>query len=142
MDKKTISEGLRSLIEDTTRAKRSNTARLREVIDDVENALAAGVRRIDIVNELAKHGLVMPLSSFDSALKRIRESRDLKLSSQAKQKILRTDKKEEDQNIFERDNTDQILKQEKTYDPREIDKIFANKPDLDALERFAKRKKP
>ena len=43
MDKKAVSERLRALASDDQ--KRSKAARLRDVIDDVETALAAGVSR-------------------------------------------------------------------------------------------------
>ena len=54
---------------------RSKTARLRDVIQQVETALHAGVKRTIIRDELAAQGLDMTLQTFDSALKRIRRER-------------------------------------------------------------------
>ena len=54
---------------------RSKTARLRDVIQQVETALHAGVKRTVIRDELAAQGLEMTLQTFDSALKRIRRER-------------------------------------------------------------------
>jgi hypothetical protein len=54
---------------------RSETARLRDVIDDVEAALSAGVSRAKVLEELHGHGFTMNLKSFESALYRIRKSR-------------------------------------------------------------------
>jgi hypothetical protein len=46
------------------------------VIDDVEFALAAGVTRSSVLEELAAHGLEMTLATFDTTLKRIRQKRN------------------------------------------------------------------
>ena len=69
-----LSNQLRSLASDAT-SKRSKAARLLDVVDDVEAALAAGVRRSAVVEKLAEHGLEMTLSTFDSSLRRIRQKR-------------------------------------------------------------------
>ena len=73
MDRKAIAERLRALASDDK--KRSKAARLRDVIDDVEAALAAGVPRASVVEELTKHGLEMTLATFETTLKRIRQKR-------------------------------------------------------------------
>ena len=64
---------LRALIESSD--DRSQTARLFAMIDDVEAALAAGVRRAAIVDTLAANGLPMTLKNFETALYRIRKRR-------------------------------------------------------------------
>ena len=74
MGNKTLSENLQELACSAT-DKRSKAARLRDVVDDVEAALAAGVRRSAVVEKLAEHGLEMTLSTFDSSLRRIRQKR-------------------------------------------------------------------
>ncbi len=74
MGNKTLSEHLQELASAAT-DKRSKVARLRDVVDDVEAALAAGVRRSAVVEKLAEHGLEMTLSTFDSSLRRIRQKR-------------------------------------------------------------------
>ena len=50
-------------------------ARLRDVFDDIDAALAAGIRRTDVLAALREHGFTMSLRTFDSALYRIRKER-------------------------------------------------------------------
>jgi hypothetical protein len=64
---------LRALADDDS--KRSKAARLRSLFDEVEKAMAAGVYRAAIVEELSKCGLPMSLSTFETNLKRIRKKR-------------------------------------------------------------------
>lgn len=73
MDRKAIAERLRALASDDK--KRSKAARLRDVIDDVEAALAAGVTRACVVDELAAQGLQMSVATFETTLRRIRQKR-------------------------------------------------------------------
>lgn len=73
MDKNLISEQLRALATDSQ--SRSKTSMLRDVIDDVEFALSAGVSRSCIVEQLAKNGLVFTLPNFENSLYRIRKKR-------------------------------------------------------------------
>ena len=73
MDSKIASERLRALA--TNDEKRSTASRLLDVIDDIEAALAAGVSRSAVVEELATLGLEMKPETFYSALKRIRKKR-------------------------------------------------------------------
>ncbi|WP_339410200.1 hypothetical protein [Pseudomonas sp. EA_35y_Pfl2_R5] len=68
-----INERLDALARDGRR--RSKTARLRDVFDKVEAALAAGVRQADVLAELSQAGLDMPIDTFKSALQRIRRER-------------------------------------------------------------------
>jgi molecular chaperone GrpE (heat shock protein) len=75
-----LSEQLRALASDVR--MRSKASRLREVFDDVEAALAAGVQRSAVVETLAKHGLEMTLATFDTSLKRIRDKRGKQSVSQ------------------------------------------------------------
>lgn len=73
MTKKTISERLRALASDDK--KRTKAARLRDVIDDVEAALAAGVSRAAVVEELKASGLELTMQTFETMLRRIRAKR-------------------------------------------------------------------
>jgi hypothetical protein len=73
MDKKALAERLRTLAVDDTR--RPKMARLRDVLEDVEMALAAGAKRADVVEALRTHGLDMSLSTFKTSLKRRRARR-------------------------------------------------------------------
>jgi hypothetical protein len=52
---------------------RSKTARLRDVFEQVEAALDAGVSRAQVLEELNRDGFEMTLASFKSALQRIRK---------------------------------------------------------------------
>lgn len=68
-----VGEALRSLaMEDSSR---SETARLRDVFDDVEAALGRGVRREAVLTLLQEKGFTMTMASFKSALQRIRKER-------------------------------------------------------------------
>lgn len=64
---------LRALTEDT--GARSETARLRDVFDEIETALNAGVRRETVLATLHENGFQMTFSGFKSALQRIRRER-------------------------------------------------------------------
>ncbi|EOT2876171.1 hypothetical protein ACNDVF_004990 [Escherichia coli] len=70
---KSTSDALRALAKGDS--SRSETARLRDVIDDVEAALEAGVSRTAILETLHQQGFKMSLKSFESALYRIRKKR-------------------------------------------------------------------
>lgn len=73
MTKDEVAARLRALAADDK--KRSETARLREVIADVEATLKAGVSQADVLAELHKEGFTMTMASFKSALQRIRKER-------------------------------------------------------------------
>lgn len=73
MDRKKISAALEKLTEGDS--SRSETAKIRDVIDDIENALNSGVSREAIFNELKKEGLTLTFASFKNSLHRIRKSR-------------------------------------------------------------------
>jgi hypothetical protein len=66
-------EALRGLKQDTS--ARSETARLRDIFDEVEAALKAGVRREAVLATLHEQGFTMTLLGFKTALQRIRKER-------------------------------------------------------------------
>lgn len=68
-----VVEALRSLAKDDT--AKSETARLRAIIVDVEAALKSGASREAVVATLNQKGFKMTLNSFKSALQRIRKER-------------------------------------------------------------------
>jgi hypothetical protein len=68
-----ISARLRALATDDKR--RPETARLRDVFDDVEAALKARVPQAVVLEELRSLGYSMTMASFKSALQRIRKER-------------------------------------------------------------------
>lgn len=73
MEKGSVADALIALA--TSDENRSQTARLRDVIDQVETALDAGVKREVVLKSLNDHGLDMSMKSFESALYRIRKER-------------------------------------------------------------------
>lgn len=140
MDRKAIAERLRALASDDK--KRSKAARLRDVIDDVEAALAAGVPRASVVEELSKHGLEMTLATFETTLKRIRQKRGKATITTAKSasppgqpsKPIATVPVVEDEPEAESSGVG-------SHNPADLDKIIGSKPDLAALAKLAKRTK-
>ena len=68
----TIEQSLRELAGGTKH--RSQTARLRQIIKEVEKAIAAGVRQTAIVEVLNAQGFTFTANSFGTALWRIRNS--------------------------------------------------------------------
>ena len=87
MSTKILVEQLRELASDDT--KRSKAARLRDVIDEVEATLAAGVTRADVVRKLSENGLEMTLAAFNSELQKTRKKRrELALSGIAPEPAL------------------------------------------------------
>ncbi|MFS8371836.1 hypothetical protein EIQ27_00490 [Xanthomonas campestris pv. armoraciae] len=73
MTKTSVADVLRELAKGEK--SRSETARLRDVIDEVEAAIAAGVSRSAVLEALHGQGFTMTLKSFESALYRIRKQR-------------------------------------------------------------------
>ena len=73
MAKEGIVEQLNELASDDS--KRSNVARLRDIIDVVESTIAAGVTRAEIVKTLSRNGFEMSLGTFNTELYRIRKKR-------------------------------------------------------------------
>lgn len=71
MTKDRVVDVLRTLAASDKR--RSQTARLRDIIDEVEAALAAGVSRATVLDALNENGFAMTPKSFESALYRIRK---------------------------------------------------------------------
>jgi hypothetical protein len=140
MDKQLASERLRALASDDK--KRSKAARLRDVIDDVETALLAGVTRAAVIEELARLGLEMSLATFETTLKRIRKKRESASPTRGTSVG----------HIFGQDPTPKRVASaagasiesettvEASHNPADLDKIIGTKPDLNALAKFAKRK--
>ena len=133
MNDKKIADELRSI--SSSSEKRSPAARFRDLFDDIEFSLKAGVPRTLVLEVLSKNGLPMTLSAFESATRRIRNKRKNLLVKIEKKPI--TDKtidKDRDQGTDEETESPII----KSYNPRDLDAIFRNKPDLVALAKVAK----
>lgn len=73
MNKANLVDALRALPSKDT--SRPETARLREIFDDVEAAIGAGVRRAVLLATLHEQGFTMKAKTFESALYRIRRER-------------------------------------------------------------------
>jgi len=129
VDKNSVSEKLRELASNDI--NRSKAAQLRDVIDDVETALAAGVSRSSIIEILAEYGLEITLKNFDTTLARIRKTRKNQSILQIK-----TSPKE---TLIENIQTEKPLVA--SHDPADLNAIMNSTPDLEALAKFAKRNK-
>ncbi len=75
VDKQTDSEALQELANEHRSLPRSDTARPREVLDDIEHALAAGASHHAVLETLHSQGFNLTLSSFQSTLARLRRER-------------------------------------------------------------------
>lgn len=139
MDRKAIAERLRALASDDK--KRSKAARLRDVIDDVEAALAAGVPRASVVEELTKHGLEMTLATFETTLKRIRQKRGKSIT--AAKSASPPGQPPKPKTALPGDEAEPEAESSGggSHNPADLDKIIGSKPDLAALAKLAKRKK-
>ena len=130
MDKNKLTGDLRALAASTE--KRSQAARLREVADDVESALSAGVRRTAVLEVLNAHGFDMTLKAFDAAMGRIRKKRGT--SRRTRTMPSRPAASGEGE---ARTGTGRVTEYPST-DSMSLREIFSSQPDLDALARLAK----
>jgi hypothetical protein len=137
MDKKIVAERLKALAK--ADASRSKAARLRDILEDVEMALAAGAKRIDVLAELEAHGLSMSLATFETTLKRLRAKR--------RQTATPISAISDRTSVSTRPAARLPIpgqaeaKSHPSHDPADLDRIIATQPDLAALARLAKRSK-
>jgi hypothetical protein len=128
MDKIAVAQSLRALAADNK--GRSKTARLRDVLDDVEAALAAGVPRSAVLQTLAQHGLDMTLATFETTLRRLRRKRagpGTPAPGQPAGTLLSGATPSEPGTPG-------------SHNPADIDRILGSTPNLDALAKIGKRK--
>jgi hypothetical protein len=135
MDKKNLAKRLQALA--TADQNRSKAARLRDVLEDVERALAAGAKRTDVLAELEAQGLPMSLATFETTLKRLRAKRRVTTTQSSSTSDCTTS------------STWTVTKSpvpggartqpEPSHDPADVDRIIATQPDLVALARLANR---
>lgn len=148
MTNKTVSERLRVLASDDK--KRSKAARLRDVLNDVEAALAAGVTQASVVEVLKEGGLEMSMATFKNTLQRLRAKRGgkpsqpvagspaapakplAKPSSQSAPAPVQVPAQEEEE---------EVSTAAASHNPKDIDNIMGATPDLDALAKLGRRKK-
>lgn len=81
MDKTGVAAKLRELANGNE--QRKEIAKLRAVFDDVEAALAAGVKRSAVLEVLRESGIKMNQGTFDTQVYRIRQSRKAALAESA-----------------------------------------------------------
>lgn len=141
MDRKTIAERLRALAKDDK--KRTKSARFRDVYPEIEMALAAGVSRQSVIEELATSGLEMTLATFASNLKRMRAKRGKPAAE-----TINPGNKEMSHSTIPREtphprpqSNEDENEPNGSHDPAALDKIIGNKPDLAALAKQFKGKK-
>jgi hypothetical protein len=135
MDKVAIAQRLRALASDDNR--RSKTARLRDVLDDVETALAAGVPRSAVLETLAQHGLDMTLATFETTLRRLRRKRAGPAISAAPSQPAGTPLAGAAPPPPPPKTGTPSLG---SHNPADLDAIMGSTPDLAALEKIGKRK--
>lgn len=135
MDRKAIAERLRMLATDDM--KRSKAARLRDVIDDVEFALSAGVSRQSVINALKEQGLELSLATFETTLKRIRQKSKTTTSKTSSQSSFRKNQRDIDP-VKEPQLPENGLQNPDSHNPAALDKIIGNTPNLGALAKLAK----
>jgi len=144
MDWKAISEDIRDVSDDNV--KISKAAFLRNVIDDVEAALAAGVPRSVIVDKLVSHGLDISLATFQTTLHRVRRKKGkpsvtpVKSNNQLITKTIQTVNKPVVVELEDDEEPPLVV----SHDPRDIDAIMRSTPDLEyyaKIAREARRKK-
>jgi hypothetical protein len=134
MDKRTVAERLQALA--TADETRSKAARLRDVLDEVEKALAAGAKRVDVLAELEAQGLRMSLATFETTLKRLRAKRmravrPFPSAPYGSTSISRSASSTIDEKVK--------IEPQPSHDPADLDRIIATRPDLAALAGLAKR---
>ena len=138
MSKKILVEQLRTLASDD--AKRSKAARLRDVIDEVEATLAAGITRAEVVKKLSENGLEMALATFNSELQKIRKKRGkpsvnpVKSNSRLVTKTIQPVNKPPEVELDDDEEPPLVV----SHDPKDIDAIMRSTPDLEYYAKIAR----
>jgi hypothetical protein len=135
MDKRTVAKQLQALA--TADENRPKAAQLRDVLEDVEMALAAGVKRSDVLAALEAQGLRMSLATFETTLKRLRTKRrhaSTPFASTSNGTTCSTWTTATSPVPGQPTTKPQL-----SHDPADLDRIIAAQPVLAALARLAKR---
>jgi hypothetical protein len=139
MDKKAIIDSLRALA--LSHVNRSKAACLREMIDELEVTLAAGVTRASVVQTLAANGLEMSLATFETTLKRIRQKR-AKPSTSSTQSVGQPQggapKPRETTSVAKTENASEGSNSG-SYDPQSLNRIMGSRVDLAGLARLGRK---
>jgi hypothetical protein len=117
MDQSALSQTLQTLAKASK--GRSKAARLRDVLGDVEAALAAGVTHVAVIAALKQQGLDMTLGTFQGTLKRLRMQSAKRLLTQPP--------------IPPAALPVAPRQSQASHDPADLDKIFRSVPDTHAL---------
>ncbi|MDD5581331.1 MAG: hypothetical protein PHY16_18940 [Methylobacter sp.] len=142
MQKTNIVDELRALA--TSSEKRPDTARLRDIFNDIEATLTAGVSRADVHKTLQKHGFTMTLRGFETALYRIRKQRRQKsgqnLNTPSKENATAAttpDSLPEAENNHNKEEEEQDNVQT-IFNPADLRALLNKKIDLAALSKLGK----
>ena len=142
MPKTNIVDELRALA--TSAEKRPDTARLRDIFNDVEAVLTAGVSRAEVHKTLQKYGFKMTLRGFETALYRIRKQRkqrgDQNLNTPTRENATaatQTDSlpEAEDNHNTEKEEQDNV---QTIFNPSDLRAVLNKKIDLAALSKLGK----
>ena len=151
MTSPTASDQLKALA--TSSSKRSKTARLKDLMPDIDLAMQSGVPRSEILQILSASGLEMTMSYFDVARRRIKKlpsASSLKLDSTRLSSSSNADNSSsiEQPHATSLDspissNPDTIKPLISSNPPAQSAKRFRDQfVDLDALSKLAPKKKP
>jgi hypothetical protein len=142
MQENSIVDALRALA--TSAEIRSETARLRDIFNEVEAALTAGVSRAEVHKTLQKYGFKMTSRGFETALYRIRKQRKQKsgqnLNTPTRNNRIAASQPDslaeaenaQNQGEEEQDNIQTI------FSPSDLRNLLTEKIDLAALEKISK----
>lgn len=132
MDHKPLVDTLYDLA--TNAPDRPESARLRDVFDAVEAAIAAGVRRTAILAALHSQGFTMQLKTFDNAMYRIRKR---KRTCPGETTLTRKRANQSGAESTPRSTPD--VRRIESSNPDDLTRIMAARVDLDALSKLSKR---
>lgn len=144
-----------------TSRRTSKAAQLQDCMADVDAALSAGASRTQVLEALAKDGLVMTMDYFDITRRRIKaRTTTAAVEAPNPHRNDSTSSVPEDRPAFPakatfaeqkeapsaNENSDNKTaspdkSSDKPYDPRALKAIFAQKVDLDGYAKFAKKGK-
>jgi hypothetical protein len=151
MTSPTASDQLKALA--TTSSKRSKTARLKNLMPDIDHAMQSGVPRSEILQILSASGLEMTLSYFDVARRRIKKLQSASSRELDSTPLVRSNEADNSKSIEQPHATS--LNSPVSSNPDTIKPLIPSNPpaqsarrfrdqfvDLDALSKLAPKKKP
>ncbi len=128
MDHKAASQNLQALACDSK--MRSKTALLRDLLDQVESAFAAGVTHAAVLDSLNHDGLNMTLGTFEVTVRRLR-------AQKAKRSLTKS-------NTSPSPSPSSIPAapppSQGSHDPADLDKIFRSVPDMNTYAKLGRER--